>query len=93
MILFFLTDLQSLVLIIILRHVYYMRGYSLYTMTTCLFICRRHRDKKEEVAEPEADPERDQRTVFAYQVGFLPCWFISTKLFQCSCFYSKFDEV
>ncbi|KAJ9704473.1 hypothetical protein PVL29_002847 [Vitis rotundifolia] len=30
--------------------------------------CRRHKDKKEEVAEPEADPERDQRTVFAYQI-------------------------
>ncbi|RVW38593.1 hypothetical protein CK203_075600 [Vitis vinifera] len=29
---------------------------------------RRHKDKKEEVAEPEADPERDQRTVFAYQI-------------------------
>jgi len=29
--------------------------------------CRRFRDKKE-AAEPEADPERDQRTVFAYQV-------------------------
>lgn len=30
--------------------------------------CRRYKEKKEEVAEPEADPERDQRTVFAYQV-------------------------
>lgn len=30
--------------------------------------CRRTKDRKEEVAEPEADPERDQRTVFAYQV-------------------------
>ncbi|PQQ14444.1 RNA-binding protein 39 isoform X2 [Prunus yedoensis var. nudiflora] len=29
---------------------------------------RRHKDKKEEVTEPEADPERDQRTVFAYQI-------------------------
>lgn len=30
---------------------------------------RRHKEKKEEAAaEPEADPERDQRTVFAYQV-------------------------
>ncbi|XP_068639259.1 uncharacterized protein [Aristolochia californica] len=29
---------------------------------------RRYREKKEEVAEPEADPERDQRTVFAYQI-------------------------
>ncbi|CAK9147106.1 unnamed protein product [Ilex paraguariensis] len=28
---------------------------------------RQHKDKKEEVAGPEADPERDQRTVFAYQ--------------------------
>lgn len=30
--------------------------------------CRRYKEKKEEVTEPEADPERDQRTVFAYQV-------------------------
>ncbi|XP_078441961.1 uncharacterized protein LOC144711784 isoform X2 [Wolffia australiana] len=29
----------------------------------------RHKDKKEEAAEPEADPERDQRTVFAYQIN------------------------
>ena len=29
--------------------------------------CRRYKEKKE-VVEPEADPERDQRTVFAYQV-------------------------
>lgn len=28
---------------------------------------RRHKDKKEE--EPEVDPERDQRTVFAYQIA------------------------
>ena len=28
---------------------------------------RRFKEKKEAV-EPEADPERDQRTVFAYQV-------------------------
>ncbi|XP_050260081.1 uncharacterized protein LOC126705212 [Quercus robur] len=35
-----------------------------------LFVCnpRRYKEKKEEVAEPEADPERDQRTVFAYQI-------------------------
>lgn len=32
------------------------------------FFHRRYREKKEEVAEPEVDPERDQRTVFAYQV-------------------------
>jgi uncharacterized protein affecting Mg2+/Co2+ transport len=31
-------------------------------------LCRR---RKEEVAEPEVDPERDQRTVFAYQVALL----------------------
>ncbi|XP_024028785.1 RNA-binding protein 39 isoform X1 [Morus notabilis] len=30
---------------------------------------RRHKEKKEEMAEPEADPERDQRTVFAYQIS------------------------
>ncbi|KAI3922522.1 hypothetical protein MKX01_006211 [Papaver californicum] len=29
---------------------------------------RRYKEKKEEVVEPEADPERDQRTVFAYQI-------------------------
>ncbi|XP_068646757.1 uncharacterized protein [Aristolochia californica] len=29
---------------------------------------RRYREKKEEVTEPEADPERDQRTVFVYQL-------------------------
>ncbi|XP_048429545.1 RNA-binding protein 39-like isoform X2 [Pyrus x bretschneideri] len=29
---------------------------------------RRHKDKKEEGTEPESDPERDQRTVFAYQI-------------------------
>ena len=32
---------------------------------------RRYKDKKDETAEPEADPERDQRTVFAYQVNLL----------------------
>ncbi|KAJ7967135.1 RNA-binding protein 39 [Quillaja saponaria] len=30
---------------------------------------RRHKEKKEEAAEPEVDPERDQRTVFAYQIS------------------------
>ncbi|XP_057966437.1 uncharacterized protein LOC131156624 isoform X2 [Malania oleifera] len=29
---------------------------------------RRYKEKKEDGAEPEADPERDQRTVFAYQI-------------------------
>ncbi|XP_010920083.1 uncharacterized protein [Elaeis guineensis] len=29
---------------------------------------RRYKEKKEEAAELEADPERDQRTVFAYQI-------------------------
>ncbi|XXG40378.1 hypothetical protein AAC387_Pa01g1112 [Persea americana] len=32
------------------------------------FSSRRYKEKKEEVPEPEADPERDQRTVFAYQI-------------------------
>ncbi|XP_021903643.1 RNA-binding protein 39 isoform X2 [Carica papaya] len=36
--------------------------------TWILSSCRRHKEKKEETAEPEADPERDQRTVFAYQI-------------------------
>ncbi|MCH96085.1 RNA-binding protein 39-like, partial [Trifolium medium] len=30
---------------------------------------KRHKEKKEEAAEPEIDPERDQRTVFAYQIS------------------------
>ncbi|GAU18039.1 hypothetical protein TSUD_51500, partial [Trifolium subterraneum] len=30
---------------------------------------RRHKEKKEEAAEPDIDPERDQRTVFAYQIS------------------------
>ncbi|XP_007041782.2 PREDICTED: RNA-binding protein 39 isoform X1 [Theobroma cacao] len=30
---------------------------------------RRNKDKKENAAEAEADPERDQRTVFAYQIS------------------------
>lgn len=32
------------------------------------FNCRRYKEKREDAAEPEVDPERDQRTVFAYQV-------------------------
>lgn len=39
-------------------------GYNL----VFLLCCRRHKEKKEEATEPEVDPERDQRTVFAYQV-------------------------
>ncbi|KAK9007508.1 hypothetical protein V6N11_074430 [Hibiscus sabdariffa] len=30
---------------------------------------RRYKDKKEDVAEAEVDPERDQRTVFVYQIS------------------------
>ncbi|XP_027366739.1 RNA-binding protein 39 [Abrus precatorius] len=30
---------------------------------------RRPKEKKEETTEPEVDPERDQRTVFAYQIS------------------------
>ncbi|KAK3193527.1 hypothetical protein Dsin_024837 [Dipteronia sinensis] len=33
------------------------------------FFSRRHKEKKEDGVEPEADPERDQRTVFAYQIS------------------------
>lgn len=33
--------------------------------------CRRPKEKKEQAVEPEVDPERDQRTVFAYQVAKL----------------------
>ena len=37
---------------------------------------RRYKEKKEDGAEPEVDPERDQRTVFAYQVQMhLECLF------------------
>ncbi|XP_027189516.1 uncharacterized protein [Cicer arietinum] len=35
----------------------------------CSFGYIRHKEKKEEAAEPEIDPERDQRTVFAYQIS------------------------
>lgn len=45
--------------------------FSILLQTHFNFICRRFRDKKENV-EPEADPERDQRTVFAYQVDWFP---------------------
>lgn len=31
--------------------------------------------EKKDMVEPEADPERDQRTVFAYQVDVLFCKF------------------
>ncbi|XP_011046657.1 PREDICTED: RNA-binding protein 39-like [Populus euphratica] len=30
---------------------------------------RRYKERKEEAVEPEVDPERDQRTVFAYQIS------------------------
>ncbi|KVI04058.1 hypothetical protein Ccrd_017637 [Cynara cardunculus var. scolymus] len=32
-------------------------------------LCLRYKDKKEGAVEPEVDPERDQRTVFAYQIS------------------------
>lgn len=41
--------------------------YTFPILTWKPFVCRRYKEKKE-VVEPEADPERDQRTVFAYQV-------------------------
>ena len=43
-----------------------------------MFVCangRRMKEKKDMV-EPEADPERDQRTVFAYQVDSFSCFFL-----------------
>lgn len=49
---------------------------------------RRLKDKKE-VVEPEADPERDQRTVFAYQVDGSYVIFMIL-LFDCSLFTSNF---
>lgn len=45
---------------------------STWTIVLCFVSCRRHKEKKEEAAEPEIDPERDQRTVFAYQVFLFP---------------------
>ncbi|KAL6270857.1 hypothetical protein ACE6H2_027768 [Prunus campanulata] len=51
---------------------HYWRKICCHFGNTLLFLSvyhlRRHKDKKEEVTEPEADPERDQRTVFAYQI-------------------------
>ncbi|KAL9391260.1 hypothetical protein Peur_015180 [Populus x canadensis] len=32
-------------------------------------VLRRYKERKEEAVEPEVDPERDQRTVFAYQIS------------------------
>lgn len=51
-----------------------------YDVETCIG-GRRFKDKKE-VVEPEADPERDQRTVFAYQVDtvyskFSQCYWLN----------------
>lgn len=43
-------------------------GFSL--MKLVYFFCRRHKVKREEAEEPEVDPERDQRTVFAYQAHY-----------------------
>lgn len=48
---------------------------------------RRYKEKKEEAAEPEADPERDQRTVFAYQVNLL----FGHKIFQVFYFLVSFS--
>ena len=42
---------------------------------------RRFKDKKE-VVEPEADPERDQRTVFAYQVEPCSHYFMFLKCYR-----------
>ncbi|KAL5140251.1 RNA-binding protein 39 [Glycine soja] len=39
------------------------------TTTWVIIVFLRHKEKKEEATEPEADPERDQRTVFAYQIS------------------------
>lgn len=48
---------------------YFHPYFSSHYAASCLY-GRRVKDKKE-VGEPEADPERDQRTVFAYQVDGL----------------------
>lgn len=64
--------------------------------------CRRHKEKKDDGTEPEADPERDQRTVFAYQVQDISHAYIlsliTNSLFTAfcmhiTCFYNKqFDR-
>ncbi|KAG6767817.1 hypothetical protein POTOM_026705 [Populus tomentosa] len=41
--------------------------YSCSSVMNDLVVCLRYKEKKE-VVEPEADPERDQRTVFVYQM-------------------------
>ncbi|KAH8503779.1 hypothetical protein H0E87_014871 [Populus deltoides] len=41
--------------------------FSCYSVMNDLVVCLRFKEKKE-VVEPEADPERDQRTVFVYQM-------------------------
>ncbi|TXG64872.1 hypothetical protein EZV62_011866 [Acer yangbiense] len=43
-------------------------GFGLFTHSG-EFVMLRHKEKKEDGVEPEADPERDQRTVFAYQIS------------------------
>ena len=47
---------------------FFFSGFSL--MKLVYFFFRRHKVKKEEAEEPEVDPERDQRTVFAYQAHY-----------------------
>lgn len=57
-----------------------MRYFS-FIVFIFLFSCRRYnKEKKEDKVEPEVDPERDQRTVFAYQV--LNCYFLFGVIFS-----------
>ncbi|KAL4281098.1 hypothetical protein GQ457_03G001860 [Hibiscus cannabinus] len=44
-----------------------MMGFAYALMKQFIFM--RYKDKKEDVAEAEVDPERDQRTVFVYQIS------------------------
>ncbi|CAI9769794.1 unnamed protein product [Fraxinus pennsylvanica] len=48
---------------------------------------RRYKEKKKEAEKPEADPERDQRTVFAYQISLKA---VERDIFE---FFSKAGKV
>ncbi|XP_024989741.1 RNA-binding protein 39-like isoform X2 [Cynara cardunculus var. scolymus] len=50
-------------------HLHHTRDEFRWDDLQILIVCRRYKDKKEGAVEPEVDPERDQRTVFAYQIS------------------------
>ncbi|KAL5140250.1 RNA-binding protein 39 [Glycine soja] len=69
---FLLLHVQNLVLIAIGWHSFPLITISVNPRAYVRWIWAlyiRHKEKKEEATEPEADPERDQRTVFAYQIS------------------------